>query len=104
MVGDKFVALAERVAIQWIRSQEIVFVIHRQRPETLHRRELSFVKAKYIFVFSAVVVIAVRVFLRKGIDRVRRKIPPRPKPGCGGAQQIIGAPVADVGAEDRAIH
>ena len=42
--GDKLVALVERVAIQWISSQEIVLIIDRHRLVTLHGRELSLLK------------------------------------------------------------
>lgn len=53
-VGLEFVALTHRVAVDRIRQKKVTGVVHRQRPEPIDRRQLTFVEVHDVLVRAAV--------------------------------------------------
>src|SRR3984893_14063349 len=89
-IGLQGIALTERVAIQRIGDEEILRVVHRQRPEATHRRHLALRKADDVFV-GAIQLLSRAVRVGGWIDSVLCEVAPKAQSGNQCPLDIVGA-------------
>ena len=70
MIRYEFIALAQRLAVERVWHEKVLVVVHGQRPESLNRRELTFVKVHDVFLGGPVEAVSIGIRIADGIDRV----------------------------------